>query len=594
MAGLKDKFTNWESGLKDGVCTALSSSSRVYFTIAKGILTETYFPMPDTIVLHSLRFFINDSVDESMLPYDISIEDIKAPLYRVTTYFNDLTISKEFVPCPDSSFIVLNYNFSQKVSGTFKIFPVLDDYKIKANGNTLFIYGRDKIVTIKFDKTFKCNKIDSLVLVHLENLIDLKIQIAFTLYDNFEVLFVEKSIDFERSKKLFIDGWKNYLSSFDLTSKSNQYIRSIIAIKSMEDKTYRGVTVASLALPWGSKFPLTEKNGYHLVWVRDLFFTSLAMMSLGDVDFANASLEYMLNSLRRRDGSFKQNSTIEGIERWNATQMDQVAFPIILAYKLKRLDLIGELKLSADYMVKNGPQTEQERWEEIGGFSPYAMSLESRALELFSSMGDGKFNTSIYREASTEFRKCVPLTSLCKKGKFGDYYFVRISNGDADTFQRELFLKGEHFAPSQMVSNDFLYLVFTGLYPYFDLRIKESLKVADAVLKAETPKGPSFYRYNGDIYGFDEFSNPKGKLWVLLTAERGIFELMRRNVEEAKLYLNAIENFATNTYVLPEQVFEDGTPTESAAPLAWSHAIYMVLFDMIEKGITPSFQNPWL
>ncbi len=58
---------------------------------------------------------------------------------------------------------------------------------------------------------------------------------------------------------------------------------------------------------------------------------------------------------------------------------------------------------------------------------------------------------------------------------------------------------------------------------------------------------------------------------MFLTAERGIFELMRGN--DARKYLTAIEQFAAPTYLLSEQVFEDGTPTESATPLAFAPCV---------------------
>jgi glucoamylase len=111
--------------------------------------------------------------------------------------------------------------------------------------------------------------------------------------------------------------------------------------------------------------------------------------------------------------------------------------------------------------------------------------------------------------------------------------------------------------------------------------MQNSVEAVDSLLKVDTGKGVSFYRYNGDVYGFDNSSHPEGKLWVLLTAERGIFELMKGN--GARKYLTAIEQFATPTYLLPEQVFEDGMPTESAMPLAWSHASYIILYELLNN-----------
>jgi glucoamylase len=222
------------------------------------------------------------------------------------------------------------------------------------------------------------------------------------------------------------------------------------------------------------------------------------------------------------------------------------------------------------------------------------MGLEARALELFGLMSENEIRTSSYKSKALEIKRLIGKTTFSTKGKYGKQYFVRISSGDGDATSDKLFLKGSYFAPSEMVSNDFLFAVFTGIYPHFDFRITESLKVSDSLLRVNTLKGPSFYRYNGDIYGFDDQANPKGRLWVLLTAERGIYELMKGNLQESLKYLRAIENFATDTYILPEQVFENGQPTESAAPLAWSHASYMILHDFLISKVFPSFVTPWI
>ncbi|MGB9694949.1 MAG: glycoside hydrolase family 15 protein [Caldisericaceae bacterium] len=591
---LRDNFTTWEKGLKDGIGTALTSKSLVYFTIGNGILTETYYPSPDTIALHSLRFFINDAIDESTLPYDVSIENLNAPLYKVRTLFGSIAIEKEFFADNDSSNLRIHYDFGEPLSGTFKIFPIIDNAKVESRESEFFIFGKDKVIAFSFDKKFESIEYEEYIFVHFKKLKELSIKILFGDIKNFKKTNNKDLQDIHSIKKDFVRGWESYLNKFDFNSKSTLYLRSAIMIKSMEDKIHKGATVASLALPWGSKFPLSENNGYHLVWVRDLFFTSLAMASMGDFAFANSSLEYMFAYLRRADGSFKQNSTIDGRERWNATQMDQAAFPIILAYKLGRKDLIEELRVTADFIVEQGPKTEQERWEEIGGYSAYSMSLEARALELYALMSNDRKGAHKYQTKALEFKRLIARKTLAVAGKFGKYYFVRISNGDADATSKELFLKNSYFAPSEMVSNDFIYTVFTGIYPHFDFRISESLKASDSLLRIDTPRGPSFYRYNGDVYGFDNPLSPKGRLWVLLTAERGMLELYRGKLDESKKFLNALEQFATKQYILPEQVFENGEPTESSAPLAWSHASYMILHDRILRKDIPSLHNPYL
>lgn len=585
---LKDRVLHWETGEKDGIGTALSDRSYVYFTIGDGHLTETYFPSPDNVILHSIRFFLNGELDETLFPFVTEIIDDFSPLYRVVTNFEVGKIEKEIVVNPDASALFIRYKFFHfsNVAGIFKVIPVNLSYHRMVGKTLLLLKTENVFIFIKMDKPFEAERVENFLLLYVPQMksgCDMIVSFGKTEEEAYVALSETDKEDFDAVKRHFVSGWKNYLSGFDLSQKSELYKRSLMVLKSMEDKVFRGAAVASLSIPWGSKAMLDEKNGYHLVWVRDLFFTALAMYLAGDSGFANSALEYMVNILMRDDGSFKQNATISGEERWNTTQMDQISFPIILANKLGRDDLTGALEKSADYIVENGPWSEQERWEEIAGYSPYAMSLEARALSAYSDMRRrAGLPGKIYENKAEEFTKLIPEYCYARNGIFLPYnYFVRISCGDPNTEEKKMFLKGEYFSPKEMISADFLYLVFTGLYDAKHPFMQNSVEAVDSLLKVDTGKGVSFYRYNGDVYGFDNSSHPEGKLWVLLTAERGIFELMKGN--GARKYLTAIEQFATPTYLLPEQVFEDGMPTESAMPLAWSHASYIILYELLNN-----------
>ncbi len=583
---LKDNYRNWETGRKDGISTAISSNSLVWFTIGNGILTETYFPSCDTISLHSLRFFVNCQIDESQLPYETSVEDESAPLYKTRTRYEDLIIEKEFVSDHDASVVYVQYRFSKKTNGTFKIFPFINKV-ISFRNREIILRNENCIILILTDFDFMFEMLNDFVLLNSNGLISACLTLVFGKTEE-ELNNNKKKIkSFIRNRDKFARDWRIYLNSLNVSGKSTLYKRSIITLKCMEDKKHRGAAVASLALPWGSKFPLSERNGYHLVWVRDLFFASLAFISAGDTSFASDSLAYMIHYLMRPDGSFKQNAILDGEERWNTTQMDQVALPIILAERTGSTGLLKELTKSINYITIKGPYTEQERWEELGGLSPYSIALQARALmTFFKFTGD-----TGYYEKAMNFLNYVREKTLSVKGKFEDFYFVRITSDNADSGLLEL--KGELYPPNIMVSTDFLYLVFTGFYPFFDARIEKTVQVVDRFLRVDTGKGVSFYRYNGDVYGFDSIP-PKGRLWVLLTAERGIFEYMKGDYKSAFRYLESVEGFATKTFLLPEQVFEDGMASESATPLAWSHAKYIILYDILFHNKKVDFSNPFI
>jgi glucoamylase len=137
---------------------------------------------------------------------------------------------------------------------------------------------------------------------------------------------------------------------------------------------------------------------------------------------------------------------------------------------------------------------------------------------------------------------------------------------------------------------DFLHLVRIGLRDARDPLIVDSVAIADAVLKVDTPAGPCWHRYNDDGYGEHEDGTAydgtgHGRLWPLLTGERGHYELALGN--DPLPYLEAMARMASPGGMLPEQIWDSysipdsslefGRPTGSAMPLAWAHAEYIKL-----------------
>jgi glucoamylase len=138
-----------------------------------------------------------------------------------------------------------------------------------------------------------------------------------------------------------------------------------------------------------------------------------------------------------------------------------------------------------------------------------------------------------------------------------------------------------------------------GLRSAADPRIADTVTVIDALLKEDVPGGPAWHRYNGDSYGehadgsaFD--GSGIGRLWPLLTGERGHFELAAGRRDSAERLLDALERFANVSGLLPEQIWDAadlpdlelwrGHPTGSAMPLVWAHAEYVKLRRSLHDG----------
>jgi len=147
------------------------------------------------------------------------------------------------------------------------------------------------------------------------------------------------------------------------------------------------------------------------------------------------------------------------------------------------------------------------------------------------------------------------------------------------------------------VDAGFLELVRHGIRRADDPIIVDSLKVVDAVLKVETPFGPCWRRYNHDGYGQRDDGGPfvgwgRGRIWPLLTGERGHYELAAGH--DTKPFIRAMERLASATGLLPEQAWDGpdqpqaymycGRPTGSAMPLMWAHAEYIKLLRSVRDG----------
>jgi glucoamylase len=151
------------------------------------------------------------------------------------------------------------------------------------------------------------------------------------------------------------------------------------------------------------------------------------------------------------------------------------------------------------------------------------------------------------------------------------------------------------------VAVDALCLVRYGLRRPDDPRIRNTVRAIDAVLLRETDRGPIWRRYSNDQFGEHDDGRPfsttdkgTGRAWPLLIGERGHYELLRGDVERAKELCRAMAQYATDTGLLPEQVWDAddvparklfrGQPTGSVCPLLWAHGEYVKLRRSIRDG----------
>jgi enterochelin esterase-like enzyme len=404
-------------------------------------------------------------------------------------------------------------------------------------------------------------------------------------------------------------------------------------LKAHEDKTHRGANIASLSVPWGGGDNANENTvaGYHLIWSRDLYQVATAFMALGDKAAAIRALDFLFKVQQKPDGSFPQNSFLDGKPFWGSLQLDEVAFPLILAYQLGRNDketYENHVKKAADFIVKNGPKTPQERWEEEAGFSPSTIAAEIAGLvcaaEIAKQNGDAA-SATVYLATADDWARNVDRWTATTTGKYGDgNYYLRITqNGEPDKGEKiELNNGAGFFDEREIIDAGFLELVRLGIKPADDPLIAKSVKVVDQIIKVETPNGAGFYRYNNDGYGemddgrrwnWDGKYTGKGRLWALLSGERGQYELALCGLEKFSVdgvscpdiirlkRLDSMAKFANEGLMIPEQIWDKaetpknidkqfvpklkfGEGTGSATPLAWSMAQFIRLAVNLKEG----------
>ncbi len=430
--------------------------------------------------------------------------------------------------------------------------------------------------------------------------------------------------DFEKQKKQYIQGWQNWqqritpLESDDGSpDKPDLYHISAAVMRIHEAKRFPGGTIASLSIPWGFSKGDDDLGGYHLVWPRDLAETAGGLLAAGAKEDVRKIL-YYLQATQEADGHWPQNMWLDGRPYWQGIQLDETAFPILLVDLAARQDALldGDLnrlwpmvRRAASFLVTNGPVTQQDRWEEDPGYSPFTLAVEIAALLAAADMAEDKASSQLaaflretadYWNESIERWTYVENTDLAKQIDV-DGYYVRIAPPDTG----EAGSPAEGFVPiknrpinessepaSYIVSPDALALVRFGLRSADDPHILNTIRVIDSLLKVETSQGPVWHRYNDDGYGEHKDGQPFdgtgiGRGWPLLTSERAHYELAAGHRQEAIRLMQAVEHFSNAGGLIPEQVWDTddipeaelffGKPSGSAMPLVWAHAEYVKL-----------------
>lgn len=658
----------WTTGAKQGFGTSATTDSKVWYTIGQGITDEIYYPTVDVANVQDLQYVVSDGATFDQLERDATthqlvLTDPQSLSYQqVNTATNGrYKITKTYTTDPARSTVLIKTRFQVLTGGPLSLYvlynPSLNNsgmgdtgasqsgQLVASDGSIASALAASTGFT-KMTSGYSGTSSDGYVDLSGNHVLDTQYDTANTAGNLVQVGQIPVGADttftlalgfgatrtaaagnasasltggYAAAETAYQTGWHNYLAglhaapaSITANGLSTQYNVALMTLKGHEDKTYLGANVASLTNPWGDAKNANNAGdcGYHAVWARDLYQVSTAQISAGDTAAANRSLDYLFNVQQRVDGSMPQNTHLDGTNCWSSLQMDEVAFPLVLAWQLGRFDAStwAHVKKSADFIVAHGPSTPQERWEENGGYSPSTIAAEIAGLvcaaDVASRNGDTA-SASSYLATADNWQANVQNWTFTTTGALGDgRYYERIDNNGNpnDGGPISLTNSGGTWDERNVIDPGFLDLVRLGVKPANDAAIAGSLPEIDATIKITTPSGPMWYRYNHDGYGETSTGAPYagagvGRPWPLLTGERGEYELA--NGRAATTYLTTMANSANAGYLIPEQVWDKpdqgslvfGEGTGSATPLAWAMAGFVRLANSIDAGApveTPS------
>jgi glucoamylase len=658
----------WTTGAKQGLGTSASTGSKVWFTLGQGITDEIYYPTVDVANVQDLQYIVSDGATFTQLERDnttrqIALTDPRSLSYQqVNTATNGrYRITKSWTTDPARSTVLVQTRFQVLTGGALQLY-VLYNPSLNNSGmaDTAATVGGQLVASdgpissalaastgfTRLTNGYSGTSSDGFVDLAADHVLNNQFDTANTAGNVVQVGQIPVGADttftlalgfgadrgsagtaasqslatgFAAVNASYATEWHNYLGSLPAPPNSitaagltTQYNVALMTLRAHEDKTFRGANVASLTNPWGeAKNANTAGDcGYHAVWARDLYQVSTAQIAAGDTAAANRSVDYLFNTQQRADGSFPQNSHLDGSNCFGGLQLDEVAFPIVLAWQLGRFDPTtwGKVKRSADFLVSRGPGTPQERWEENGGYSPSTIAAEIAGLVCAADIASRNGDTASaggYLNTADAWQRSVGSWTFTTSGALGDgRYYERIDgNGNPNDGQGITIANGGGtFDERSIVDAGFLDLVRLGVKPPADASVAGSLAELDATLKVNTPNGPMWYRYNHDGYGETSSGGPYtgsgvGRLWPLLTGERGEYELA--NGRSASSHLSTMAAAANAGFLIPEQVwdradafgFTFGEGTGSATPLAWAMAQFVRLAKSIDAGTpveTPS------
>jgi glucoamylase len=671
----------WTEADKDGFGTSTSLRSKNWLTLDDGRLTEVYYPDLGTPAVRDLQLVVSDGRtfterEQDSTRQQVRLLDSRSLSYRQVNTDRDgeYRIVKTYTTDPERSSVLVHVSFRSLSRRPLRLY-VLHDPALSNNGNDdsgasraggLVAWDASAAGALMTDARFRrtssgflgtsdgwtdlaadhrMNRRHELatggnvVQTARTNLNgtgrqEMTLALGFAPDARSAIDTARASLErgFDAASRAYDRGWHEYIGSLKPRPASARaygpaYWVSAMVLAASEDKTHRGASIASPSMPWAWGLLTIERPSaaYHLVWPRDLYQVASAQIALGDREAAERSLDFAFERMQKPDGSFPQNTRVDGAENWTNLQMDEVALPIVLAWQLGRFDASTyreHVSRAADFIAARGPFSPQERWENQSGWSPGTIAAEIAGLVCAADIARRNGSTAAARRweaVADDWQSRVDGWTATTNGPYDPKpYYLRLTkpqqpgpppaNPDPNAGTTYSIGDGGPSAADQraIVDPSFLELVRLGVKPYDDPTVRNTLQVVDRQLGVDTPNGRFWHRFNFDGYGETRTGGPWdlsppdsfrtiGRIWPIFAGERGEYELLAGDAGAAAGRLASMAGAANEGWMIPEQVWDENPPsgqpgfprgegTLSATPLAWSHAQFVRLAWSIDAG----------
>jgi glucoamylase len=385
--------STWTEADKAGFGTARSRSSRVWFTLQAGRVSEVFHPDLSTPSVRALELVVSDGATftdrAADMTHEVSRPDERSLRFTQVSTDRDgrYRLTQQYVTHPRRSAVAVSVRLESLDGTPYALYALHDpalantgmDDRARTAGHTLVATDTTRRVASalvarpRFDRmsngyqrttdgwrdlredhvldarrkrlTTPGNVVQTGRVSGVTGLAgaqDAKLSLGFgrTASAAATAARATAKVGWRSAAERYDAGWHRYLRGLKGVPASaagvrRQYLASALVVAAAEDKAHPGAIVASPSAPWvwGDEIEdLSSPSGaYHLVWARDAYEFGTALWAVGDRAGARRVVDWLFGVQQRPDGSFPQNSTVAGRPVWSELQLDEVALPIALA-----------------------------------------------------------------------------------------------------------------------------------------------------------------------------------------------------------------------------------------------------------------------